>query len=330
VALLMVLGALVLVAASLLPLARSAGLACRDRRLAPIERQLDDLLDAAEAPVILWLHERSQRIVLPPDDVSPRVLILNDTWRDGEVEYGVSINAFDELGMMPIRAVGRDCLMTGVLPEEVISIALYLQSSATSPSDASRVLLPLGLDQSASRGFPIFPEPVVAKTRTAQRQFVGPTGDLPKSDLTSFSHASDALALGELLATHPAANSAGPSMAGASRVRASSPTDPAPFRINVNTAPMPLVRVAMLSAGRGGVDAIARSRAAGRPFLTSSESDRRSGARDGIPIVEIVSFSNCWAFRVDLRAGPLRRSWWSVYVQNGSTWERVQRLAITE
>ncbi len=97
--------------------------------------------------------------------------------------------------------------------------------------------------------------------------------------------------------------------------------------LNVNTAPPALLAGAMRSAGRGGLEAIRRSRSDGRPFT----SFRDLGGRDsGSDALRLVSSSGAWAFRIDLRAPTLARSWWAVYVMHGSEWRRVQRLAITE
>ncbi len=43
-----------------------------------------------------------------------------------------------------------------------------------------------------------------------------------------------------------------------------------------------------------------------------------------------VAMSTAWAFRVDCRVGGVLRSWWCVYADAGSNWERVQRIAITD
>lgn len=98
--------------------------------------------------------------------------------------------------------------------------------------------------------------------------------------------------------------------------------------INVNTAPRALVAAAVISAGRGGLDAIAEARRAGRWFSPSAASPAADSSAHRRAV--LVASSTAWAIRIDILCGQTRRSWWSVYVLHGSVWERAQRLAITE
>lgn len=123
------------------------------------------------------------------------------------------------------------------------------------------------------------------------------------------SHMVRELAPGEVLATHnPARGSATPT-------------------VNVNTAPVPLL--AAVYGARGlGLDAILEARAAGRVASPGAMKAPTGGAPEGAPLP--VSMSSAWAFRVDCEVGRVMRSWWCVYTDSGSNWERVQRLAIEE
>lgn len=97
--------------------------------------------------------------------------------------------------------------------------------------------------------------------------------------------------------------------------------------INVNTAPIDLVEAAMRLAGRGGLEQIVAARAQGE-LATMGDLPQSGDADDLAP--DLVAQSRAWAFRIDVRVGLLRRSWWAVYESGGQKWECVQRLAIPE
>ena len=115
-----------------------------------------------------------------------------------------------------------------------------------------------------------------------------------------------------------------------------------PARINVNTAPAELLEQAFRAAGRGGADAVLASRASGRPApapaaASAPTAGSASGRRERPAAVtdawrvELVGSSDAWAFRIDVRAGRLRRSWWEVHRPGTEgRWECVQRLAVDE
>jgi len=105
--------------------------------------------------------------------------------------------------------------------------------------------------------------------------------------------------------------------------------NPAPGRVNVNTAPMAVVEAALKLAGRGGLELIAQARAAGERHDPPAppQQPRRRGARP-----TITGTSNAWAFRIDVTVNDLRRSWWRVYCKpdDGKPWECEQTLAILD
>lgn len=122
--------------------------------------------------------------------------------------------------------------------------------------------------------------------------------------------ARDSGALGEYLASH-------------------NPTRPGrPAVLNVNSAPLDLVSIVYAQHDLGGIDAVAESRALGRVASPGASRAPRTGG-DPAAIIP-VSMSTAWAFRVDCRSGHVVESWWCVYTDTGSNWERMQRLAITE
>lgn len=129
------------------------------------------------------------------------------------------------------------------------------------------------------------------------------------SDVYPACRAASEPCIGELVATH---NPARPGAATA---------------LNVNTAPMPLV--AAVCAARGvGIEAIEEARSAGRISSPGAAGMPAGEVSASAPLP--VAMSTAWAFRIDCRAGRVVRSWWCVYVDSGSNWERVQRLAIDE
>jgi hypothetical protein len=135
---------------------------------------------------------------------------------------------------------------------------------------------------------------------------------LPAGGASVFPQASRGqdLVLGELMATH------NPPRAGATPV------------INVNTAPMSLIAAVYDDRAQGGLEAVAAARAAGRVASPGALAAPRGASSDGKPLP--VAMSTAWAFRVDCDVGRARRSWWCVYVDTGSNWERVQLLGIDE
>lgn len=102
-----------------------------------------------------------------------------------------------------------------------------------------------------------------------------------------------------------------------------------PGQLNVSTAPMALLEAALRDAGRGGLEEILAARSEGRqaPIPTpASDAKDETGSNVG---ESFVSVSDAWAFRVDARAGRVRRSQWLQYRPQESKWRCVQRLFIT-
>ena len=101
VALLLVLATLVLAVTAAAGLARVATGARLHAHAAQRERTADALLDAADTPVLDWLHRHAGRVVLPPDATSPRYTVLDDAMEIGGEACRLTITAFDECGMAP-------------------------------------------------------------------------------------------------------------------------------------------------------------------------------------------------------------------------------------
>ncbi|MBK7406244.1 MAG: hypothetical protein IPJ41_16970 [Phycisphaerales bacterium] len=166
-----------------------------------------------------------------------------------------------------------------------------------------------------------FPAEVSARVEGAGGEFTNSPGlDLfPRLSLgaegrPAFPSAGGAsmLSIGELVATHNPVR------------RGQQPA------VNVNTAPMRLLKAVYAARALGGLEAIIEARAAGRVASPGAvrAPQRSHGLGGEVPLP--VAMSTCWAFRIDCRVGRLRYGWWCLYADRGSNWERVQRLAITE
>jgi len=102
-----------------------------------------------------------------------------------------------------------------------------------------------------------------------------------------------------------------------------------PGHLNVSTAPVLLLEAALRDAGRGGLEAILAARSEGRQApipIPASDAKSETGSNVG---GRFVSASDAWAFRLDARAGRVRRSQWLQYRPQEMNWRCVQRLFIT-
>lgn len=105
IALLIVLATTVSVAAAASLLVRGLSLERSHSLLVFQESLALDALKSADEPILAWLERASQRVVLPPDAISPRVLIIDDNWmipsESRTLDCSLRITAFDQLGMIP-------------------------------------------------------------------------------------------------------------------------------------------------------------------------------------------------------------------------------------
>jgi len=115
-----------------------------------------------------------------------------------------------------------------------------------------------------------------------------------------------------------------------------------PVRINVNTAPIELVQAALAMSGRGGIQQIIAARDQGKQAFAAGGSMDAQSSKFAL---QLVSASTIWSFRVDIRVGPVLRSWWEIYeprrreiLQPSNSkakssqrkWECTQRLVVTQ
>jgi len=101
---------------------------------------------------------------------------------------------------------------------------------------------------------------------------------------------------------------------------------PPPGRININTASMTVVAEALRMVGVGGIEQIREARRRGMRASLGALGQVTEENQGSAPA--LVSQSDAWAFRIDVRVGGLTRSWWAVYAFR-EDWNLVQRLAIT-
>ena len=304
-ALLIVLAALILTVTASVSLARLASTTKMQRTLDRAAILADDLLRATKAPIIAWLENESAQVVLPPEVESPRAKVLHDTWSDGKVAYEVDITAWDQCGMVPIQLARSGSPLRLALPAH---IRRALDQVKIKPNEPPGLDLFLGRVISTDGDMSVFPrslptQPLVFKDPVAQSAIQQSVDDGPsQADPPA---ASTVPAIGALVATHSGGGG----------------------RINVNTAPPDVVKHALRAAGRGGLDLVLAARAEGRSV---SLGDLRVSSSSSRAAPQIVGSSSAWSFRIDVQVGPLRRSWWAVYVKSRSTWECVQRLAIAQ
>ncbi len=303
-ALLIVLAALILTVTASVSLAGLASTLKMQHKLDRAAILADDILRATEAPILTWLEHESAQVVLPPEVEVPRIGVLHDTWSDGKVAYEVDITAWDQCGMVPIQLarsgsplrlalsadVRRALDQVKIKPNEPTGLDLFL--AAVDATDDELKVFP--------RGGSTEPLVFVDALNPASREYVDPQHPSSKAQPTP-------LAVGAFVATHSGGEGGG--------------------RININTAPPDVVKHALRAAGRGGFELVLASRADGRSIplgdLSASSSSSRAAP-------QIVGSSLAWSIRLDVQVGPLRRSWWAVYIKSRSTWECVQRLAIAQ
>ncbi|MCH8825275.1 MAG: hypothetical protein IH984_17400 [Planctomycetes bacterium] len=297
-ALLVVLAALILVMTSSVSLVNIASTNKIHRQLDQSAKQADDLLTASNDAIISWLNQEADQVVLPPEILEPCVDVLHDAWTINDTNYQLRITAWDQCGMVPIELARAGSPMRLTLSSEVKAAIDKVKIKRNQQ---------LGLDQfiieySGGEKLRVFPLP----SKSQPLGFIDP---LEASDaeggLSQLRYQVDKSpsAIGSVIATH--CNNT----------------------INLNTAPLKVIEQALRSAGRGGLEVVLAARTEGRAANLGDLQVNQSSKRQTI---KLVNSSNAWSFRIDIRSGSLKRSWWAIYIKTKSTWECAQRLAITE
>lgn len=266
-ALIVALGALVVMTVTVASLARVASTASIARTTAGSKAIADELLLECSRPIERWLTRDADLVVLPIDAREPRIEVLHDRIQHGGLDVEVALTAFDLCGMVPIEAAQRGSPLRSTLPD----VVLRAIDVTPLPRDG-----PLGLD--------LFPE---TKDGLSLYPVTSPRAPI---------------ALGGTVAMRRTKRA----------------------RLNAATAPLSLLEAALRLRGRGGIELIREARARGeRPNLGANSASPEESA-----IPEVALGSDAFAFRIDVRAGSLRRSWWETYERESASWHRVQRLAV--
>jgi hypothetical protein len=313
-ALLLVLGTLILVSTAAAILVSAASSATLRRTLDASELLADDLLIAAEAPIQQWLTEKSARAVPSPEASEPMISILRHSWNgapnEGGGDFELQITAWDQRGMLPAQLVEASSAWRALLPSGFTQIPHSLADEASSA----------GLDQHLYIGgvdakghltgpFPAAPvtEPIECFGEADRAASHSSAGEPARTERT--------VATGSFLDTHHSE----------------------PYALNVNTAPIALLRRCFEASHVSGIDQIMAARRQGKP--ASSSGRITLPGTDPEHSLQLVSSSSVWAFRIDVRVNRLRKSWWAVYEParsaskssktKQSSWECVQRLVIT-
>ncbi len=259
-----------------------------------------DLLDASQPPIEHWLAHRSARLVLSPDTIEPSTTVLHDQWTAGANSCELRITAWDQCGMIPISALAQGHRLGHTASSRAIERA----------RDIPREWLDHpGLDMLQNDDDLIFPVP-----RATTPTLYGSDNPVPQRIRPL--NQKEVIALGALLATHNPPTQV--------RSRRGAP----PIWLNVNTTPAPLLQEALRLAGLGGLDAALAARADGTGVALNALIP--IGDAPSTAPIRFVTSSPSWAFRIDIRVGTLRRSWWEVWTNTSSNWEAVQRLAIID
>lgn len=320
-ALLVVLLALIVVLPILVHAAQIVSLTALEHQVNEDRQLADQIMHECSKPIVRWLQDHSESVVLPIESTEPAVAILNDRLEFHDHEIQISITAWDQHGMVPISNASTSSMIAQTLPHDV-------RRCVRDVGVANMDVKSIGLDTFTfrpqnqvedwrSHAFAIgtFPRP---GTQAPQQAFrvLGVQRNTLSADVRhpfrngSRKTTSGRIALGAQVATH----------------------NGTPTRININTCSLDLLQAALRSANRGGIEAIVEARSRGLPADISV--DRRSENlridRANTSLIRLVASSRCWAFRIDVRVNRVHRSWWSVFEKSTSGWKCVQRLVVPD
>lgn len=296
-ALLCVLAVLALLMPLCLGISRSVATSAVSERVSRDVLLVDDLLLAAELPIQEWLANEAGSLVLPPDARYPAALVLDDHLEIDGVKRELRVVAWDQLGLVPLDLARAASPLRLALPRDVV---VQVDAAAAQSREGEFA----GLDwfeggiarDPTTSPFPPSPTSVsIVDGATRTKALRWP--------------ASGSAALGSYVATHGSG------------------------AINVASAPLAILEAALRELGRGGLDLVVAARSKGERPAAPIAVEPSSRARDGGRASEkaalrLVSSSDCFAFRIDARAGRAKKSWWSVYRTHEGGWRLEQRLLV--
>ncbi|MEW6747695.1 MAG: hypothetical protein AB1486_33615 [Planctomycetota bacterium] len=308
-ALLIVLGALVVLVTTAAALARLAGTKRLAARLDQETWIADDLLRELEGLIRDWLEEESKEVSLPPEQESPEVAVLHDIVIAGPTRIEVVITAWDQCGMVPAPLAWSGGALRLALPR---GMAGLMDRVASKPEGAWGLDLLAGL----CPGMAIFPRaaPTPAVAFGSERLEI--TGQ-EEARALSLAEKAPGKHRGIRARDEPVEPALGAFVA----------THNPDTLININTAPRALLEAALRLSGRGGLEMILEHRSEGTLApVPAAKKERPSEASEPL----LVSTSPVWAFRIDIRVGRLARSWWAIYREREGRWSCAQRLCISD
>jgi hypothetical protein len=278
----------------------------------------DVLLEQAYLAIDLWLSNAADDVVLSDDAETPTVAILNDRILiDANRAVMIRVTAWDQCGMPSPSSLRSVSILRTAVPEPVLRAIDHIEFERSQP---------LGLDQFVAARASASNQAVHSSMERVQAfpshedsdPLVFRDEDRGPESPTRIQHEHSSVAcreprIGAYIATH----------------------NENPQKINLNTAPLPLIAAALRMAGRGGMEIIQQARAE-QKAVPMGDLPEIDAPQQHAPA--LVSTSDTWAFRVDVSTPVITKSWWLVYQQSNarrsrkqtSKWECVQRLAITE
>ena len=233
---LIVLAALLLTATATAMLAAQASAIRAQRNIDHCGMIADDMLRAAELPLMQWLSQKADSVVLPPDAKCPRVLVLHDRWAVGPLEHELEIAAYDQCGMVPISVARSGSPLRLEVTSEMLATLDAMPSELIEDQPGLDSFVNMASEQDRSP----FPPPIPGDVETFG---IAATGQV--IDASPHIEADDRQRLGQVIATH----------------------NSNPVRININTASIPLLKAALRLAGMGDPELIIQSRQQGKPAV---------------------------------------------------------------
>lgn len=285
-ALLLVLAAIVLV---LLAVGGSLTALRLSRQAVQLRAQDDHLaqgLAAGEQIAIAWLRANAREVVLPLEGGG--ITVLDDRLEVAHGGVAIQVRLFDELGMIPAHLLHTTGPLRGALPPgwSGLIVPQVARERLEHPSDLLETIPLLGRQRfpraSPARAW-IWRDGAVAVRAPPPLVGVTSTRDLSLAEVAGFR-------------SHP--------------------------RLNVNTAPEPLLRAAgaFLEVGKSTVD----------EWCTRRRKGQFTGAPAGIsherahPLLMVES-SDAWNALVTVECDGIRRAWWVMIAGNARTFWIVQR-----
>ena len=128
-ALLVVLGAVLLISIPALAMTRLATSAKQSETLSSRLEVADDLREQAIRTIYAWLASDSYEVVLSVRNRAPSLSMMEESWRVGDLSLAVSIQAYDQCGMIPVGELARGGWSDGV-SEDVLQKVRTLKKGA--------------------------------------------------------------------------------------------------------------------------------------------------------------------------------------------------------